>query len=81
MWDLIVSVPDNCLSFYFKIAHFCGWCQEKCVSQENRENDKIQLSPTVTPGVLNTYFLQICYSDAIIPNIFTFLDNITSKCI
>ena len=25
-------------------------------------------------------FLPICYSDAIIPNIFTFLDNITSKC-
>ena len=21
MWDLIVSVPDHCLSFYF-----CGWC-------------------------------------------------------
>ena len=24
--------------------------------QKNRENDKIQLSPPMTPGVLNTYF-------------------------
>ena len=51
-----------------------------CVPRKkNRENDKIQLSPPVTPGVHNTYLLPIRYSDAIIPNIFTFLDNITSK--
>ena len=50
-----------------------------CVPPKNRENDKIQLSPPVTTGVLNTYILPICYSDAIIPNVFTFLDNITSK--
>ena len=38
-------------------------------------------SPPVTPCVFNTYFLlPISYSDAIIPNIFTALDNITSKC-
>ena len=25
MWDLIVSVPDHCLSFYFSISAFtCG---------------------------------------------------------
>ena len=25
MWDLIVSVPDHCLSFYFNILHlYCG---------------------------------------------------------
>ena len=22
MWDLIVSVPDHCLSFYFVLVHF-----------------------------------------------------------
>ena len=22
MWDLIVSVPDHCLSFYFTSGHF-----------------------------------------------------------
>ena len=22
MWDLIVSVPDHCLSFYFGLCHF-----------------------------------------------------------
>ena len=22
MWDLIVSVPDHCLSFYFRYGHF-----------------------------------------------------------
>ena len=26
MWDLIVSVPDHCLSFYFK-----KWCVSFCV--------------------------------------------------
>ena len=61
----------------FKIAHLYCWCQEKLVSQNNRENYKILLSPPVTPCVFNTYFLPFCYSDAIIPNIFTFLDNIT----
>ena len=25
MWDLIVSVPDNCLSFYF------GWLVSNCI--------------------------------------------------
>ena len=64
----------------FKIAHLYGWCQEKLVSQKYRENDKLQLSPSVTPCVFNTYFLPTCYSAAIMPNIFTFLDNITSKC-
>ena len=28
MWDLIVSVPDHCSSFYFL---FVGWKQEKKV--------------------------------------------------
>ena len=23
MWDLIVSVPDHCLSFYFKVTSLC----------------------------------------------------------
>ena len=23
IWDLIVSVPDHCLSFYFKLLDFC----------------------------------------------------------
>ena len=23
MWDLIVSVPDHCLSFYFKVVNAC----------------------------------------------------------
>ena len=25
MWDLIVSVPDHCLSFYFPIFSLCLW--------------------------------------------------------
>ena len=40
----------------FKIAHFYCWCQKQCVSQRNRENEKMQLCPPVTPGVLHTYF-------------------------
>ena len=28
MWDLIVSVPDHCLSFYFAPGSFKGWSQE-----------------------------------------------------
>ena len=56
----------------FKIAYFHCWRQEKCVPTKiEKKNDKIQLSPPVTPGVLNAYFLPICFSDAIIPNIFT----------
>ena len=29
MWDLIVSVPDHCLSFYFSstsLSYFCSYC-------------------------------------------------------
>ena len=26
MWDLIVSVPDHCLSFYFIVLHTAGTC-------------------------------------------------------
>ena len=25
MWDLIVSVPDHCLSFYFSVFSLCLW--------------------------------------------------------
>ena len=27
IWDLIVSVPDHCLSFYFPLAFIAGWLQ------------------------------------------------------
>ena len=27
MWDLIVSVPDHCLSFYFELQPFYSKCQ------------------------------------------------------
>ena len=51
MWDLIVSVTDHCLSFYFKIVHLYCWCQENLVSQKNKIEKiiKKQLSPPVTP--------------------------------
>ena len=29
IWDLIVSVPDHCLSFYFKSIHNTG-CRQYC---------------------------------------------------
>ena len=28
MWDLIVSVPDHCLSFYFVRIHFIIGCKQ-----------------------------------------------------
>ena len=68
--------------FYFCLnSHtFTVGIQKTVCPKKTRENDKIQLSPPVTPSGLNTYFLPICYSDALIPNIFTFMENITSKC-
>ena len=27
MWDLIESVPDHCLSFYFAVVH---WFESRC---------------------------------------------------
>ena len=75
-----MSIQINTHVQALKSHTFAVGVKKKCVSQENREPDKIQLSPPVTPGVLNTYFLPIRYSDAIIPNIVTFLDKITSKC-
>ena len=47
----------------FKISqfYFYLWCQQKYVYQKKKkkkENEKIQLFPPVTPGVLNTYFYQ-----------------------
>ena len=29
MWDLVVSVPDHCLSFYFSYGASIGWGNEK----------------------------------------------------
>ena len=44
MWDLIVSVPDHCLSFYFQYILFMLYLQQ--------DEDRIKLH------VLNAYFLQ-----------------------
>ena len=30
IWDLIVSVPDHCLSFYFSYGAFLGWGTKFC---------------------------------------------------
>ena len=32
MWDLIVSVPDHCLSFYFSCRAYYGPCMDKLVT-------------------------------------------------
>ena len=37
MWDLIVSVPDHCLSFYFSLNSFCR------VNSYNDDADKLIL--------------------------------------
>ena len=38
MWDLIVSVPDHCLSFYFTKCEFtsCWFCAYLKVQQEKK---------------------------------------------
>ena len=34
MWDLIVSVPDHCLSFYFA-SYLEDYLMEKCCTWDN----------------------------------------------
>ena len=54
MWDLIVSVPDHCLSFYFSCTRVPGeppgdttvalgykWCQQEILS-----DTRVSLQPT-----------------------------------
>ena len=50
----------------FKIAHFAV-DDKKNVCPKNGANDKIQLSPPVIPGVLNTYFF---YQSAIVMSLY-----------
>ena len=35
MWDLIVSVPDHCLSFYFPLQHFFYDISDKTFCRED----------------------------------------------
>ena len=35
MWDLIVSVPDHCLSFYFQSSYLTKKCIHVCISNMN----------------------------------------------
>ena len=37
MWDLIVSVPDHCLSFYFSTI-LKNFCQNICNKTANKAN-------------------------------------------
>ena len=34
MWDLIVSVPDHCLSFYFIISHLTSHLTSRTISSD-----------------------------------------------
>ena len=34
MWDLIVSVPDHCLSFYFPLAVAIPFAEHKCLLED-----------------------------------------------
>ena len=56
MWDLIVSVPDHCLSFYFIQCIFQN-NTSRCNSEpENSENVfKIQLKNTLVLIVFRDY--------------------------
>ena len=50
MWDLIVSVPDHCLSFYF-LTHLCFVCVEVLLpSQQLRSCRAGQLPINTVPG-------------------------------
>ena len=41
MWDLIVSVPDNCLSFYFTGSIPADWNLDKVTLQSSRKGRDI----------------------------------------
>ena len=47
MWDLIVSVPDHCLSFYFYI-------QYKTAQAESKEDNSFQL---MAPGYFPLFLI------------------------
>ena len=47
MWDLIVSVPDRCLSFYFMTDHGL----EQMVHFPTREKNTFDLILTTLPGL------------------------------
>ena len=49
MWDLIVSVPDHCLSFYFALSRQCGkmnFLKAKIRSLQSEKNHKIHILST-----------------------------------
>ena len=49
MWDLIVSVPDHCLSFYFPFAVVGKSCNR---SGPDRSSGNYRISPTDNYGQL-----------------------------
>ena len=46
MWDLIVSVPDHCLSFYFPSRIDLKKCREEIASALNDFSNRCMLSLT-----------------------------------
>ena len=64
MWDLIVSVPDHCLSFYFSVTLLCrgnlycwflsfnvrelSFCKVKCKHAIRNLNEDVQDKPFET---------------------------------
>ena len=60
MWDLIVSVPDHCLSFYFRKNHSQRWEEDEHISfNRSPLNRLILMVVGVTQITLQQYFLLI----------------------
>ena len=56
MWDLIVSVPDHCLSFYFTNGHGRVIIQLRAAIFERIRNAQIKAVQTVSISLLSATF-------------------------
>ena len=57
MWDLIASVPDHCLSFYF--VHKSSWSKGQ-LGDENGVSSYMEVGPDVRPEL--TLFQALKYT-------------------
>ena len=70
MWDLIVSVPDHCLSFYFEFyaatKHFCQVLKTTFISHKGKQiaTDADIYTPNYIESKMFRYKLNLPYQQS-----------------
>ena len=62
MWDLIVSVPDHCLSFYFALNTGLGGVRDVVsanISQEQTQSHRVCCFKIFSKGLLSDSLVQV----------------------